>query len=342
MAAKTAGSLSPSEEFTADQLSSCRAAARRIGPLIPAPFDIRKLCARLGRSLGRDIRLMPESDFAGQPSGLLISTAEADIVCYAGRTTPLHQAHIALHEISHLVLGHCSAGDIESLARLLLPGTDARLIRHILGRQGYAAPEERAAELTASMLLERACRSAVAVHGYCAEPPEGRCPPRARCPARVPCPAPSGGPSSLTWVTLSSFSDMTDPSWCRNAYQELGPLWAALSQAVPQVILPLPAGVRHQAGLALYRRAVEIRDAALILGAPVPDGTRVIVARREHEPDLAAQAAALAEAIRSRRVREARCRDEPAQVVPARMQPDLYSEVTHLVQLSRAFRELAR
>jgi hypothetical protein len=299
---------------------------------------MRVLCERLGRSRGHEIRLLPVDDFTGEPSGLLMITAEADYVCFPSRATPLHQAHIVLHEIAHLLLGHASPDGRENLGRLLAPGADPRLIRLMLSRQGYSATEERSAELMASLLLERSCRNAVAAHGRHQEPP-GSHPPAGHGCSRGPhagrsrSPGGAAGTGSVAWVTLPELDVLLSPAWCRAAYHQLSPLWSALREAVPQVAFPLPPSVQSQIGLRLYRRVVEIRDAELSLGPYMPP----VAGQQGPCPDLATQAAALRAAIGARRRDPARCR-APLHGVPSPgTRPDLYGEVTRLVQVSRAF-----
>jgi hypothetical protein len=52
-------------------------------------------------------------------------------------------------------------------------------------------------------------------------------------------------------------------------YRRLRPLWAALHQAMPQLELPLPHGIKayfpHELAFQLYRRVIEIRDGCLLL-----------------------------------------------------------------------------
>jgi hypothetical protein len=92
------------------------------------------------------------------PCGLWIATAEADYIYYEQDTTPFHATAIALHDIAHMLLGHSGSAAWQNLARRLAPDVPAPLARTILGRSGYATPDERAAETLASLMLERATR----------------------------------------------------------------------------------------------------------------------------------------------------------------------------------------
>lgn len=134
----------------------CRGVADSI-PL-PEPFDIRALTDSLARLRGRPIELVPLSGPAHSPCGVLISTDRADYIGYAVDTTALHQQHIVLHEIGHLLCRHTGdgAGLGETVRELLTPGLPGELVRRVLGRSAYTQRQEREAELVASLALHRA------------------------------------------------------------------------------------------------------------------------------------------------------------------------------------------
>ncbi len=136
----------------------CRAVADAV-PL-PEPFGIRALTESLTRLRGRPIELVPLSGPAHSPCGVLISTDRADYIGYAADTTALHQQHIVLHEIGHLLCGHTGdgAGIGEIVQEALTPGLSGELVRRVLGRSAYTERQEREAELVASLTLHRVLR----------------------------------------------------------------------------------------------------------------------------------------------------------------------------------------
>lgn len=91
---------------------------------------------------------------AGGPLGLWIATHDVDYVVCEERAGPLHQEHIVLHELGHILWEHeatvVEAGHFPMLAHL-----DPHVVRQVLGRNRYSAAEEQQAELVASLLLER-------------------------------------------------------------------------------------------------------------------------------------------------------------------------------------------
>ena len=123
---------------------------------IPSPFDLKEFAARLERQRNRPIRLRPVSFAVGAPCGLWIGTADVDYVFYEQDTSPFHQSYIALHELAHMLLGHCGLSAWQSLARRIAPDISPALVRLMLGRSGYSSPEEREAETLASLILDRA------------------------------------------------------------------------------------------------------------------------------------------------------------------------------------------
>jgi Zn-dependent peptidase ImmA (M78 family) len=134
-----------------------RCEARLADVHIPSPFDLAVLCAELGRRRGRPIALLSIAMDADGPSGLWISGSNADYIVYEQATTPLHQTHIALHELGHLLCGHesgtpVSGADVDRLFTQL----DPRLVHSALGRTSYSNDDESEAELLASLILQRA------------------------------------------------------------------------------------------------------------------------------------------------------------------------------------------
>ncbi|MBM9508884.1 ParH-like protein [Streptomyces sp. KK5PA1] len=124
---------------------------------MPTPFDAAAFIGALARRRGRPIELLPVPLLPHTPCGLLVTTARADYILYAADTTPLHQQHILLHEAAHLICGHDSATPAMSCAaEVLLPHLPTSLIERVLGRTVYTEPQEREAELVASLILTRA------------------------------------------------------------------------------------------------------------------------------------------------------------------------------------------
>ncbi|MFJ9776795.1 ParH-like protein [Kitasatospora sp. NPDC101157] len=125
---------------------------------LPRPFDPVALLEQLAVRRGRPIELLPVPARPHAPCGLLVSTLEADYILYAADTGALHQRHILVHEIAHLLLDHAGSAPLAPAAALL-PNLSPALVQRVLGRTSYDEPQEREAELLASLILNRADRA---------------------------------------------------------------------------------------------------------------------------------------------------------------------------------------
>src|SRR5215217_1559286 len=75
---------------------------------VPVPFDLDAFCTSVAARRGRAIVLCSVAGRHG-PSGAWIASGSIDYIFYAAQTNPLHQQHIALHEVSHLLCDHPSS-----------------------------------------------------------------------------------------------------------------------------------------------------------------------------------------------------------------------------------------
>jgi hypothetical protein len=133
--------------------------ARLVAELeIDLPFDSAEFVDRLARRRGRRIELVPIHARSATPCGILLSTDQADYLCYAVNTSPLHREHILLHEAGHLVCGHTGQSTMDAVPTALLPHLSAELVRRVLCRSSFDDAQERQAELFASLILHRAAR----------------------------------------------------------------------------------------------------------------------------------------------------------------------------------------
>jgi hypothetical protein len=138
-----------------------RSRCRRLvdGLDIPVPFDAREVCRRVGTDRDRPIHLSALPMPPGVPCGLWVSTEAADFIFYEEQTSGLHQEHIILHELGHLLCDHePTTGPAPDISRVLLPNLDPALVSRVLTRSHYSATAEREAEMIASLILERANR----------------------------------------------------------------------------------------------------------------------------------------------------------------------------------------
>ncbi|MFI5530868.1 ParH-like protein [Kitasatospora sp. NPDC051853] len=134
----------------------CRELAETLA--LPDPFELPALGEVLSAQLGRPVEFLPLPAGAAGTCGVLISTERAEYIGYPTDTTPLHQQHIVLHEVGHLLCGHQDARSAADGGGVtgLLPHLSGELVRRVLGRSSYDSTQEQEAELFASLVLHRA------------------------------------------------------------------------------------------------------------------------------------------------------------------------------------------
>jgi Zn-dependent peptidase ImmA (M78 family) len=129
--------------------------AARIHDLpIPIPFDTQIFTATIADRRGRPIVLQP-MPLLGEPFGAWVEEASVDVVFYEQHTTPLHQQHIILHELGHILCNHQGI-NADELMTALSPdiGQSGERLRAL--RDGrYTEEEEREAEMIATLILTR-------------------------------------------------------------------------------------------------------------------------------------------------------------------------------------------
>ncbi|MGI5238844.1 ImmA/IrrE family metallo-endopeptidase [Dactylosporangium sp. CA-139066] len=122
---------------------------------LPRSFDLRTLTETIAARRGRPIVLTAMPLSAAGPCGLWLATASTDYVCFEQHTSPLHQHHIVLHELGHVVCGHGGSQSIKNLLGELAPQLSATTLDIMLARHHgtYQDVQETEAELFAHMVL---------------------------------------------------------------------------------------------------------------------------------------------------------------------------------------------
>jgi hypothetical protein len=129
---------------------------------IPDPFVVTALVRQIAAGRGRPIVLKPITTGDSAPSGFWVAARTKDYICYEADTAKLHQEHIILHELGHMVCEHNTPADShELLAQILLPTLDPAVVRKVLARTAYSHPEEEQAELFATLVLGQAGRFSI-------------------------------------------------------------------------------------------------------------------------------------------------------------------------------------
>jgi len=127
----------------------CEARLRELS--LPTPFDLDTFIAGIAARRVRPIARYALPLMGGLP-GLWLETDTADLLYYEERTSPLHQQHIILHELGHILLGHRGADPAEvgdlTLAEL-----------RVLRADHYTRDEEHEAETLATLIGYRVQRA---------------------------------------------------------------------------------------------------------------------------------------------------------------------------------------
>ena len=121
---------------------------------IPRPFDLDVLLDRLEQRRGKPIDLHETPTLGGKgPCGLWIQQADRDVIAFAADTSAVHQSHIILHELGHMIAGHQENCVLEvHTVSELVPLVPVQLVEHMFARSSYDATEEQEAELIACLI----------------------------------------------------------------------------------------------------------------------------------------------------------------------------------------------
>ncbi len=130
----------------------CKRELRALG--IQPPLQVDVLCRLLGERRGRPIRLVPYSLPVPGPFGVWLGTASADYILYQQETSKIHQDHIILHEVGHILADHQSDDTDDEFWRQMAPDLSLDAVRRALRRTSYDQEHEREAELVATIILE--------------------------------------------------------------------------------------------------------------------------------------------------------------------------------------------
>ncbi|WP_078894823.1 hypothetical protein [Streptomyces sp. CT34] len=129
---------------------------------LPASTDLRGVRDVVAARVERPVHLVPMS-LGGVVSGMTATTDDGYWVFYERKTSPWHQTHIVLHELSHLLLGHAQDPAVtEEALRIWTPSVDVATAMRRMGltmgfarHHGYDSLAERETEVLGTLLMER-------------------------------------------------------------------------------------------------------------------------------------------------------------------------------------------
>ncbi|MFJ5546746.1 hypothetical protein [Streptomyces sp. NPDC093225] len=133
---------------------------------IPAPFSIEALVRNMEHALDRQIRLVPLDDpdgGLGTACGLRVKAPTFTIILYRRRSSRNQTEHIILHELAHEWLDHGTTLTTAEIERYVPERIRQEVLRRfpkalVQGRVNFDSPEEKQAELSASLIKRLARR----------------------------------------------------------------------------------------------------------------------------------------------------------------------------------------
>ena len=134
---------------------------------LPTLFTVEGLVANMMTELDRSIVLQPveeEGTDLSTACGLRVKAEGFTVVLYRRRPTPHQTNHNIFHELMHVWFDHSTTLNVGEMERYVPPVLRRSLVQRfgtdvmIQARARYATPEEREAELSAS-LLKRIARN---------------------------------------------------------------------------------------------------------------------------------------------------------------------------------------
>lgn len=133
---------------------------------VPAPFSVEALVRNMEGVLGRQIRLVPLDDTdggLGTACGLRVKAPEFTIILYRRRSSRNQTEHIILHELAHEWLNHGTSLTDAEIERYVPERIRQEVLRRfpsavVQGRVDFGSPEEKQAELSASLIKRLARR----------------------------------------------------------------------------------------------------------------------------------------------------------------------------------------
>ncbi|WP_284741700.1 hypothetical protein [Amycolatopsis sp. RTGN1] len=133
---------------------------------VQPPLDVAELCRRLGEVRGKPIELVAHAIPEPGPFGAWITSPRAEYIFYQKNTSRLHQDHIILHELGHILAGHPGTEHDDSLVaefssdadeaglRAAYPDIPLDAVRLASRRSEYDSEQEHEAETVATIILD--------------------------------------------------------------------------------------------------------------------------------------------------------------------------------------------
>lgn len=142
-----------------------RLARSRAIRLVPANGVVDDLVAAVSDQRSRAVHLLA-ADFGPEaPTGMWISTDNAEYIVFPADASSAERAAVICHELAHMLLGHQPEARVDQLsqiAKTVAPTIDPEVARRFLQRHGYSEQVEAEAEQLATALVTQLARNAEA------------------------------------------------------------------------------------------------------------------------------------------------------------------------------------
>ncbi|MEV5833604.1 hypothetical protein [Nocardia sp. NPDC052112] len=126
---------------------------------LPVRFGIDEVCERLAIQVGSRIELIPMALPPACPLGLLITDKRGHSIVYEDSASPIHRQQIIFHEFAHLLFGHTGQPIADDDRHCMFVHVTHEIQGQVLARSCGSTEQETEAEMTATLLLQRAHRS---------------------------------------------------------------------------------------------------------------------------------------------------------------------------------------
>ncbi|MFI5803382.1 hypothetical protein [Streptomyces sp. NPDC051561] len=144
----------PGREGCADERGLQRYVRQQLQVLdVHPPLDVAVLCKALSTHRERHIELREFPLRTPGPQGLRAELETADLIVFQSETTKLHQDHIILHEVGHILADHPGI-DPAKLKGVMAPDGRLDSAQPTLHRDMYDTAQELEAEMVATIILE--------------------------------------------------------------------------------------------------------------------------------------------------------------------------------------------
>lgn len=140
-----------------------RLARSRAVRMVPASGLVDDLVAAVSREQNRAVHLLPADLGPEAPTGMWISTDQAEYIVFPADASSAERAAVICHELAHMLLGHQPEAQVDRLSQMattVAPSIDSEVAHRFLRRHGYVEKVEAEAERLATVLVTQLARNA--------------------------------------------------------------------------------------------------------------------------------------------------------------------------------------